>query len=174
MKLSIFIITLALCSLYSSSARAQTYISLAPNITNDAGTFAEKANVAIELGRQWDVFSLGLDYGKTTLARMRGKDTSNYLEIRPNLNIFQEGKFVNTFTAGIGYIFGAQENLMTELTSGIEYTANDHIHINVYFGQYYYSGRYAASNVTFFGVSAVYYFSPSKPKSLISRQPKTN
>lgn len=174
MKLSIFVITLALCSLCSGSARSQTYISLAPNITNDAGTFAEKANVAIELGRQWDVFSLGLDYGKTTLAKMHGKDTSNYLEIRPNLNIFQEGKFVNTFTAGIGYIFGAQESLMTELTSGIEYTANDHIHINVYFGQYYYSGRYAASSVTFFGVSAVYYFSASKPKSLISRQPKTN
>jgi hypothetical protein len=174
MKLSIFIITLAFFSLCSSSARAQTYISLAPNITNDAGTFAEKANVAIELGRQWDVFSLGLDYGKTTLAKMHGKDTSNYLEIRPNLNIFQEGKFVNTFTAGIGYIFGARESLMTELTSGIEYTANDHIHINVYFGQYYYSGRYAASSVTFFGVSAVYYFSTSKPKSLISRQPKTN
>lgn len=174
MKLSLVIITLAFCSICSTSACAQTYISLAPNITNDAGTFAEKANVAIELGRQWDVFSLGLDYGKTTLAKMHGKDTSNYLEIRPNLNIFQEGKFVNTFTAGIGYIFAAQQTLMTELTSGIEYTANDHFHINVYFGQYYYSGRYAASSVTFFGVSAVYYFSVSKPKSLISRPPKNN
>ena len=157
-----------LCCLLSLSGFAQTYISLAPNLTNDAGTLAEKSNVAIEVGRQWDVFSLGLDYGKTTLARMHGRDTSNYLEIRPNLNIFQEGKFVNTFTAGIGYIFKAQQTLMTEMTSGIEYTCNDYLHLNVYFGQYYYSGRYASSSVTFFGVSAVYFFAKSKPKSLFT------
>lgn len=172
MKILLPLTFAGLCCVLSLRSIAQTYLSLAPNITNDAGTFAEKLNVAIELGRQWDVFSLGLDYGKTTLARQHGRDTSNYLELRPNLNIFQEGKFVNTFTAGIGYIFSAQQTLMTELTSGIEYTANDYIHVNVYFGQYYYSGRYAASNVTFFGVSAMYYFKAAKPKSLISRSAK--
>src|ERR1700760_1445889 len=113
---------------------AQTYISLAPSISNNAGTFGQKANFAFELGRQWDVFSLGIDYGRINLAKVQGKDTANYLELRPNLNIFQQGRFTNTFTAGIGYIFNSQQSLMTELTSGIEYTCNDHIHINVYFG----------------------------------------
>jgi hypothetical protein len=162
------ILPLALC-LTSIGGFGQTYISIAPSLTNDAGTFAEKANFAFEVGRQWDVFSLGLDYGKTTLAKMHGRDTSNYLEIRPNLNIFQQGKFTNTFTAGVGYIFNADQYLMTELTSGIEYAANDKLHLNVYFGQYYYSGRTAASNVTFFGISAAWYFSHTNPKALISQ-----
>lgn len=148
---------------------SQTYISIAPALTNDAGTIAEKANVAVEIGRQWDVFSLGLDIGKTSLGKIVGRDTTGYLEIRPNLNIFQQGRFTNTFTAGVGYIFNSKESLMTELTSGIEYTCNDQYHINVYFGQYYYSGREAASSSTFFGISGVFYFLPAHPKSLITK-----
>jgi hypothetical protein len=123
----------------------QTYISLAPSLTNTAGSVAEKSNIAIELGRQWDVFSLGIDVGKTSLSKV---------------------------TAGIGYIFNAQQNLMTELTSGIEYAHNDKLHINISFGQYFYSGRYAASNVTFFGISGMWYFSASSTGSLIKPKAK--
>src|SRR3984957_10181027 len=159
------------CAL-SYACFSQTYISLAPSLSNNAGTFGEKANFAVEVGRQWDVFSLGIDYGRINLARVQGKDTANYLELRPNLNIFQQGRFTNTFTAGIGYIFNSQQSLMTELTSGIEYTCNDHIHINVYFGQYYYSGRFASSTETFFGISGVWYFTAAHQKSLISPSAK--
>jgi hypothetical protein len=168
MKRILFIL---LCQV-SCTCFSQTYISLAPSLSNNAGSFGEKANFAFEVGRQWDVFSLGLDYGRINLAKMHGKDTVNYVEIRPNLNIFQQGRFTNTFTAGIGYIFNSQQSLMTELTSGIEYTCNDQVHINVYFGQYYYSGRTAASTETFFGISAVWYFAPTNPKSLISQPAK--
>jgi len=149
---------------------AQTYISLAPSLTNTAGTIAEKSNIAFELGRQWEVFSLGLDVGKTSMGKVTGRDTTTYLEIRPNLNVFQQGRFTNTFTAGIGYIFNARENLMTELTSGIEYTCNPQLHINIVFGQYFYSGRYSASDVTFFGLSGMWYFSSSHPSSLIKKK----
>jgi hypothetical protein len=83
---------------------SQIYVSLAPSLTNSAGTLLEKGNAAIEVGRQWDVFSLGIDIGKTSLGKINGRDTTAYLELRPNLNIFQQGKFTNTFTAGIGYI----------------------------------------------------------------------
>jgi len=152
---------------------SQTYISVAPSLTNDAGTIAGKANLAVEVGRQWDVFSLGLDVGKTSLGKVTGRDTTAYLEIRPNLNIFQQGKFTNTFTAGIGYIFNSRQSLMTELTSGIEYAVNPRIHLNIVFGQYYYSGRYDASSVTFFGVSIMRYFSPSASKPLISQKSQT-
>ncbi|HMH32887.1 MAG TPA: hypothetical protein VK543_07645 [Puia sp.] len=148
----------------------QTYISLAPSLTNEPGTFLEKSNIALEIGRQWDVFSLGLDVGKTSLAKVTGRDTTAYLELRPNLNVFQQGKFTNTFTAGIGYLFNAKENLMTELTSGIEYAMNEKLHLNVYFGQYYYSGRTSASSVTFFGISGMWYFSPNNSGSLIKNQ----
>jgi hypothetical protein len=156
----------------SAIGLAQTYISLAPSLSNNAGTFGEKANFAFEVGRQWDVFSLGIDYGRTTLGKVQGKDTANYLELRPNLNIFQQGRFTNTFTAGIGYIFNSQQSLMTELTSGIEYAYTEKLHINVYFGQYYYSGRTAAGTETFFGVSVAWYFAPSHALPLISQPAK--
>jgi hypothetical protein len=165
------ILFIFLCQV-SCACLAQTYISLAPSISNNAGTLGEKANFAFEVGRQWDVFSLGIDYGRINLAKVQGKDTTNYIELRPNLNIFQQGRFTNTFTAGIGYIFNSQQSLLTELTSGIEYTCNDQFHINVYFGQYYYSGRLAASTETFFGISAVWYFAPSNAKSLITQPAK--
>ena len=158
----------ALLATIAYRSSAQTYISLAPSLTNSPGTLAEKSNLAFELGRQWDVFSMGLDLGATTLGKVIGKDTAVYLEARPNLNIFQEGKFTNTFTPGIGYIFNAKESLMTEVTYGIEYTYNPLIHINVYFGQYFYSGRTSASNVSFFGISVMKYFTPSKTKALIT------
>ena len=151
---------------FSGALFSQTYVSLAPQFTNSPGTITEKGNVALELGKQWDVFSLGIDVGKTTLGKISGRDTSMYLELRPNLNVFQQGRFTNTFTAGIGGIFNAHENFMTELTSGIEYAYNERFHFNVVFGQYFYSGRYSASDVTFFGVSAMYYFKPSHTGSL--------
>lgn len=149
---------------------AQTYISFVPSLTNSAGTIAEKANFSFEIGKQWDVFSLGLDIGKTTLGKLSGRDTSVYLEIRPNLNVFQQGKFTSTFTPGIGYVFNAKENFVTEVTYGIEYALNDIIHFNIYSGQYFYSGKESASSVSFFGLSVIKYFSPSKSKSLLSKQ----
>ena len=147
---------------------AQTYISLAPSISNQAGTFADKMNLGLEVGRQWEVFSVGIVIAKNSLQKAIGRDTTTYFELRPNLNVFQQGKFTNTFTAGIGYILNAQENLLTELTYGIEYAHSPQIHFNVYFGQYYYSGRYSDSNSSFFGLSCMYYFSPSKSKPLIT------
>ncbi|MCY7421427.1 MAG: hypothetical protein LH478_06740 [Chitinophagaceae bacterium] len=162
---------LVLLTFLVNNCFSQIYVALAAALTNDAGTLAEKANLSIELGKQWNVFSLGLDLGKTSLEKIKGRDTTTYLELRPNLNVFQQGKFTNTFTAGIGYIFYSRQSLMTELTSGIEYAYNSQVHLNVYFGQYYYSGRYDASNTTFFGISGMFYFLPSHAKSLISPKP---
>jgi hypothetical protein len=161
----LFAVTLFHCT-------GQTYISLAPSLTNTPGTIAGKSNIAVELGRQWDVFSMGVDVGKTSMGKIAGTDTTAYVELRPNLNVFQQGKFTNTFTAGIGYIFNARENLMTELTSGIEYAHSQQLHFNVFFGQYFYSGRYSASNVTYFGVSGMWYFSPAHPASLVKQKAK--
>jgi hypothetical protein len=163
-----FLLTLFIVTTYYSMF-SQTYISLAPSLTNSAGTLLEKGNASIEIGRQWDVFSLGIDVGKTSLAKSNGRDTTAYIELRPNLNVFQQGKFTNTFTAGIGYVFNSKLDLMTELTSGIEYAFNSRIHFNVFFGQYFYSGRTDASDVTFFGASAMFYFLPSRHHSLFKQ-----
>jgi len=163
--MKLLLCTLILLAGYTSFS--QTYISLAPSFTNTPGTIPEKSNIALEIGQQWDVFSMGIDVGKTTLARMPHGDTSFYAELRPNLNVFQQGKFTNTFTAGIGCIFNAKEYLLTELTNGIEYAYSTKLHFNVFFGQYFYSGRASASDATFFGVSAAFYFSETTVGSLI-------
>src|ERR1700760_2479026 len=128
-------LSILLCQV-SYACFSQTYISLAPSLSNNAGTFGEKANFAFEVGRQWDVFSLGVDYGRINLAKVHGKDTVNYIEIRPNLNIFQQGRFTNTLTTGIGYIFNSQQSLLTEVTSGIEYTCNVQFHLTFYLDKY--------------------------------------
>ena len=68
-------------------AFSQGYLSLAPSLTNSAGTIADKSNLAIELGQQWDVFSMGIDYGKTTLSKVTGTDTTNYIVSARKLSI---------------------------------------------------------------------------------------
>lgn len=153
----------------SCTTFSQTYVSLAPSLTNTAGTLWDKSNLALEVGQQWDVFSLGIDIGKSTLAKVGGRDTSTYIELRPNLNVFQQGKFTNTFTAGIGIVFNARQGLLTELTNGIEYAFSDKFHFNMFFGQYFYSGRTASDNATFFGVSAVFYAKPTTVGSIIKK-----
>ncbi len=147
--------------------KTQTYLQFYYSLTNTAGSLAGKSNLSLEAGKQWDVFSLGLDIGKTTLDPAHGRDTSIYLEIRPNLNVFQQGRFTNTITVGVGYVFAAQNNFLTELTSGIEYSATERLHLNVNFGQFYYSGRLTAFSNTFFGLSASYYFKPFRNRSSI-------
>lgn len=169
-----------LCLIFAQIARAQTdttkakpnpkpqtYLQLYYSLTNTPGTLGGKSNLSIEVGKQWDVFSVGVDLGKTTFEHQSNRDTSLYFEVRPNLNIFQQGRFTNTLTIGIGYVFGADNNFLTELTSGIEYSATDRLHLNVNFGQFYYSGRYTASTATFFGASVSYYFAPYKRRSSI-------
>ena len=161
------IIAIAFLMAVANYTSAQTYLSFVPSLTNSAGTLAEKANISFEAGRQWDCFSLGADIGKTSLGKSDGRDTTVYLEVRPNLNVFQQGKFTNTLTPGIGFIFNSKESFMTELTSGIEYAYSPNWHLNIYFGQYYYSGRASASNVSFFGLSIMYFLKPYTPEALI-------
>ena len=179
-----------------------TYVSFAPCITNEPGNFATKFSPTIEVGRQFnDIFTIGLAVGKTNLNRVISVPNSSYnfntkigtanklgddlyLEVRPNLNVFQVGKFVNTFTTGIGYVFGPTPSLMLEFTSGVEYSYSDSLHINIFYGNYYYStfaptptmnvpsddnvqGAPEHFSPTFIGVSFVKFLKPSKAKGLV-------
>lgn len=151
-------------------AQGVFYVSPMVGLYTGSGTLAQRTTSDIEIGMQWDVFSLGLDIGKNHLGQESGKDTTTYFEIRPNLNVFQQGKFTNTLTIGLGYIVGAKQNILTEFTTGIEYTPNQRFSYNVFFGTYYYSGRYSSSQNNFFGLSAMYYFKSKKSKSLFTKK----
>ena len=149
--------------------RAQTFVALTPCITTGLGSITQKFNPTIEIGRQWDVFSTALAIGKTGCSATKGRDTTFYMEVRPNLNVFQVGKFVNTFTPGIGYVFGASQNMLLEFTSGIEYSYTDNLHLNIMFGQYYFSGETSSSSSAFFGISVAKFFKATHSKPLIVR-----
>lgn len=157
---------------------SQTYISLQPSFyTTSTGGGAISASAGqrttfdIEIGRQWDVISLGLDLGLTSLEKNIGNDTVSgvvpagkyYVEVKPNLNVFQQGKFTNTITIGFGYVFGSAQSVLNEFTTGIEYDANPRFSYNVNFGTYYFTGNGVSSNQNFFGFSVVYLFK-NRPK----------
>lgn len=154
-----------------SSDSIETYISFAPCITNELGNFKTKFSPTLEIGRQYyDVFTLGLAVGKTNMLGKTFDDA--YLEFRPNLNVFQVGRFTNTITPGIGYVFGPNPALLIEWTSGVEYAYTSKIHFNVFFGNYYYSGFDTNAtqhfSPTFFGFSIVKFFKPVKNKGIFN------
>ena len=148
--------------------KGQTYVSLMPGFYTGQGTVKQRTTFDIEVGKQWDAFSLGLDLGKTNIDKCNGADTTTYFEFRPNLNVFQQGKFANTLTIGLGYVFGASNNVMTELSSGIQYTPKQKWSYNLYFGTYYFSGNYASTSNNFLGLSIMYYFKKTENKALFS------
>ena len=129
-----------------------------PAFYTTAGNTAERITWDIEAGKQWSVFSLGLDIGKTSMKHQDKIDTTWYSEVRSNLNVFQQEKFTNTITIGCGYVFNAHENVMFEASTGIEYDINPRNAVNIFFGSYYFSGMSTASQQSFFGLSFVRYF----------------
>ena len=145
------------------SVSSQAYISITSTLSNNYGGFDSKINPSVEVGYQYDVFSLGLVGGKTSLIKMTN-DTTTYTELRANLNIFQQGKFTNTMTIGGGYIFNARNYLLTELTYTIEISLTEHFHINILAGQYFYSGLETMTGETVVGASLVYFFKPNNKK----------
>lgn len=142
------------------------------------GTYGQKTSFNLEVGKQWNIFSLGVDLGKTTLSTSEIVNSTNsdgtitksittnpqgkwYTEVRPNLNVFQQGKFTNTLTCGVGYVFNSDENIMVEYSSGIQFTPDKTWSYNLYFGSYYYTGLNSSSSNNFLGISIMYYFKPS-------------
>lgn len=156
----------------SDTIYSVAYVSFAPCITSEIGPVQNKFSPTLEIGKQFDgILTLGLSIGKTNCSNKAIDDI--YLEFRPNLNIFQLGRFSNTITPGVGYVFGPNTALMLECTAGIEYTCNEKTHINVFFGNYYYSSFSTDVNVTqhysptFFGFSIVRFLKSTSLKSLV-------
>ena len=159
-----FIFVLMLFLTVSSKTRAQYYISFMPAFYTSAGNTGDRLTMDVEFGKQWDVFSLGVELGKTNFSNQDKIDTTLYTEVRSNLNVFQQGKFTNTITVGCGYVFNATQNLMFETSTGIEYSISEKIHANIFFGTYFFSGNSSASNNNFFGLSLVRFFPKWKKK----------
>ena len=165
MKKCLLLFLLLCIGLYANSQTQDTiqkYISFNTAIISSAGPLDENISNTLEFGKQWDgVFSLGISFGQIS------KDLYN--EIRPNLNVFQVGRFVNTFTPGLGYIYHSNMPVLIEFTTGIEYSWTNTIHLNIQFGQYYFSGKSNQNSNVFIGLSIAKFFNNYKQNALLSR-----
>src|ERR1700712_3450089 len=70
---------------YYLSVNADVYV-------NSKGGASKRFAPAVEFGRTYGMFDLGLATGKTNSFRS-GSDSSQYIEFRPTINIFSAGRF---------------------------------------------------------------------------------
>ena len=94
----ILLVIFSICIVFKTNA--QTYVALMPAFYTGAGTAAARSAFNVEVGKHWDVFSVGLDIGKINLAKKYGNDTTWFAKVRPNLSVFQQGKF----TSRLGFL----------------------------------------------------------------------
>lgn len=154
---------------FFSDTSAVFYVSPTYGFYTDGGTLALHSSPNIEFGLQWSVISLGLDVGKVHLGQRSGRDTTTYFQLRPNLNVFQQGKFTSTLTFGIGYVPNARQNILIESTTGVQYSPSAQWSYNLFFGTYYFSGLESSRNQSFIGLSAMYYFFSKKKRGLFNK-----
>lgn len=151
MKKFIFIISL----LMSINSFSQKYVALSTALFTNAGSFKGSFCPSFEIGKKWEVYSLGLNMGKMNVSNQHGNDTTIFIELRNNLNVYQQGKFSNNLIIGAGYLINS-DNFISELSTGIGYTPNNKWIYNIYIGTYYFKGNKYGYNNNFFGTSVIY------------------
>lgn len=134
------------------------YLSLNGDVlVNTKGGFAKRFSPAIELGRTYGIFDIGLVTGKTN-AFSSGGDTTQYIEFRPTINIFSKGRFAEGFCLGGGYVFGAKQGLMTEICNSINFNISSNSAIAVTQGYYFFDGTNDNRTAQYMGISYTYNF----------------
>ncbi len=133
------------------------YISFGTCVyTNAIGTFNQKMFVTTEVGRTYGIFDIGLMVGRLNLTK--ASDSIYFSEVLPTINVFSKGRFSEALTLGAGYIFGAKQNFLTEITNSINFAANNRLIIAVYQGNYFFDGKLSTSRAQFMGLSFTYNF----------------
>lgn len=130
------------------------YVTISTSVfTNAAGTFKQKAFFAIEGGRTFGIFDIGLSAGRLTMAK---SDSSWFAEIVPTINVFSKGRFSEALTLGAGCVFNRKENFLTEVTNSINFAPNNRFIITVYQGNYFFDGKLSTSKSQFMGLSLTF------------------
>ena len=133
-----------------------TYLSIGTSVyTNAPGTFSQKQFITAEFGETFGIFDIGAMVGRLNLMQ---SDTSWFIEALPTINVFSKGRFSEALTLGAGYVFGAKENFLTEVTNSINFAPSNKIVITVYQGNYFFDGRLSTSKAQFMGLSITYNF----------------
>jgi len=134
------------------------YLSVNTDVfVNTKGGVADRFSPAIEFGRTYGIFDIGLATGVTN-SRSKGNDTSHYIEFRPTINIFTKGRFNEGLCLGGGYLFNAGQGLMTEICNSINFNVTTTVTIAVTQGYYFFDGTNSSRNTQYMGFSLTYNF----------------
>lgn len=149
------------------------YISaLADVFVNTKGGVADRFAPGVEFGRTYGIFDIGLATGRLN---SHGKDTVRYLEFRPTLNIFSQGRFAEGLCLGGGYVFGAKQALMTEICNSINFNITTKVAVAITQGYVFYDGTNSNHSTQFMGFTFTYNFlkdhsvNNQRKKALISK-----
>ncbi|MGI8583955.1 MAG: hypothetical protein ACR2KX_17295 [Chitinophagaceae bacterium] len=130
MKKSLLSILLAFIFLITWSQEREkephyNYLSVGTCVyTNAPGSFNEKVFMTTEFGRTFGIFDIGVMAGRLNLMH---SDTNWFIEVLPTINVFSKGRFSEALTLGAGYVFGAKENFLTEITNSINFAPTNRL-----------------------------------------------
>ncbi len=134
------------------------YLSVNTDVfVNTKGGAAKRFSPAVEFGRTYGIFDIGLATGRLSSLRSTN-DSTHYIEFRPTINIFSAGRFAEGLCLGGGYAFGAKQALMTEICNTINFNITATVAIAVTQGYYFFDGANSSRNTQYMGFSFTYNF----------------
>ena len=134
------------------------YLSVNADVfVNTKGGFAKRFSPAIEFGRTYGIFDIGLATGRVS-SLSSANDSTHYIEFRPTINIFSAGRFAEGLCLGGGYVFGAKQALMTEICNSINFNISTTVAVAVTQGYYFFDGTDSSRSTQYMGFSFTYNF----------------
>ena len=134
------------------------YVSATTNVfVNSRGGFAKRFSPSVEFGRTYGIFDIGLATGMLN-SLLSGRDTVQFLEFRPTINIFSKGRFAEALCLGGGYVFKAKQGLCTEICNSINFNISTKFALAVLQGYYFFDGSNSSRSTQYMGFSFTYNF----------------
>ncbi len=134
------------------------YLSVITDVfVNAKGGAAKRFSPAVEFGRTYGIFDIGLAAGRTNSIGPGG-DSTRYIEFRPTINVFSKGRFAEALCLGGGYIFKAKQGLMTEICNSINFNISEIVAVAVVQGYYFFDGTNSSRSTQYMGFSVTYNF----------------
>jgi len=138
------------------------YVSLNTNaFVNTKGGFAKRFSPALEFGRTYGIFDIGLAAGQFNFI---GSDTLRFLEFRATINVFSKGRFAEALCLGGGYVFRAKQGMITEICNSINFNISERVALAVTQGYYFFDGTNNSRSTQYMGFALTYNF--LKPHSV--------
>ncbi len=144
----------------SKENKEPRYFYLSANtdvFVNTKGGVAKRFSPAVEFGRTYGIFDIGLATGRIN-SLSSGGDTTRYIEFRPTINIFSKGRFAEGLCLGAGYLFNAKQGLMTEICNSINFNISERWAVAVTQGYYFFDGINDSRSTQYMGFAVTYNF----------------